>query len=128
MLRGGASSPPTTRAKEEDPTRSSPPSSYGAKFSDFMKISHNVETLSRELNMHFIGFSCFNSTGVVGFTQDSPLVSLNDSRVVTNLGEVGIGSVTRIEQVNMGPPFREGGLFLCPPLIEGPLSTFFFMK
>lgn len=100
MLRGRVSDPPTIRAKEDGPTRSSPPSSYGAKVSNFVKIADKVETSSRELNMHFTRISCFTSMDGEGFARDSPLGSLNNSGAVTNLGEVGTGFVTRTEQVS----------------------------
>lgn len=52
---------------------------------------------------------------------------MSDSGAVTNLGEVKTGSVTRTKQVSVGPPFREGGIFLRPPLL-GPHSTFCFIR
>lgn len=128
MLRGGAFDHPTTRDKEEGLTRSSPLSSCGAKVSDFTKTTNKVETSSKELNMHFIGVPYFTSMEEEGCTGDSPLGSLSDLGVVMSLGETKTSSITRTKQVSTGSPFGEGGILLCPMLLEGPLSTFFFFR
>lgn len=54
---------------------------------DFVKITDKARTLSRELNMHFMGVPCDTSMDREDDTQDSLLGSPSDSREVTTQGK-----------------------------------------
>lgn len=71
---------------------------------------------------------CVTSTSEGGNAQDSLLGSLSDSRAVTNLGDARASFITRMTHANAKTPFEGGGILLCPPLLEGPSSTFYFVR